>query len=124
FDVTYESDVKELNGDNKESKAGFSATIAANGTGKHTLLLLTDDKAKPADSVKANEPSNWRNSTQSADFIIITSKEFLSAVEPLRLARQSDGYKVAVVNIEDIYDEFSYGNKSPKAVKDFLAYAK
>jgi hypothetical protein len=31
---------------------------------------------------------------------------------------------VATVDIEDIYDEFSFGHKTPYAVKDFLAYAK
>jgi len=31
---------------------------------------------------------------------------------------------VAVVDVEHIYDEFSYGDKTPQAVKDFLAYAK
>lgn len=124
FDVTYESEVKELSGNIQASKAGYSVSIAASGTGKRTLLLLTNDKIKAADSIKANDPSNWRNASQSADFIIITSKEFVSAIEPLRVTRQSEGYKVAVVDIEDVYDEFSYGNKSPKAVKDFLAYAK
>ncbi len=28
-----------------------------------------------------------------------------------------------MVDIEDVYDEFSYGQKTPQAVKDFLAYA-
>jgi hypothetical protein len=31
--------------------------------------------------------------------------------------------KVAVADIEDVFDEFSFGNKSPVAVKDFLLYA-
>jgi hypothetical protein len=38
-------------------------------------------------------------------------------------ARQRQGYSVAVVDIEDVYDEFSYGQKTPQAVKDFLGYA-
>jgi len=32
--------------------------------------------------------------------------------------------KVALIDIEDLYDEFSFGNKSPKAIKDFLVSAK
>jgi hypothetical protein len=31
---------------------------------------------------------------------------------------------VAVVDVEDIYDEFSYGEKSSQAIKDFLQFAK
>ena len=37
--------------------------------------------------------------------------------------RQAQGHRVYVADIEDIYDEFSYGIKSPQALKDFLAYA-
>jgi hypothetical protein len=48
----------------------------------------------------------------------------MMALEPLKTLRQSQGYKVAVVDIEDVYDEFSYGNKTPQAIKDFLAYAR
>src|SRR5262249_25663267 len=35
----------------------------------------------------------------------------------------SQGYKVAVVDVEDIYDEFSYGVHTPQAVKDFLNWS-
>jgi hypothetical protein len=45
-------------------------------------------------------------------------------LQPLVALRESQGLKVALVDIEDVYDEFSFGNKSPGAVKDFLAYAK
>jgi len=31
---------------------------------------------------------------------------------------------VALIDVEDLYDESSFGNKSPKAIKDFLALAK
>ena len=31
---------------------------------------------------------------------------------------------MALIDVEDLYDEFSFGNKSPKAIKDFLASAK
>jgi hypothetical protein len=126
FDVTYESEVTEVPVDIIQGKTGYSVAIAAGGNGRRTLLALTDDKAKTIDALnlKANEPSILRSQTQGADFVIISSKEFFSAIEPLRMTRQSEGYKVAVINIEDIYDEFSYGNKSPKAIKDFLALAK
>jgi hypothetical protein len=32
--------------------------------------------------------------------------------------------KVALIDIEDLYDEFGFGNKGPKAIKDFLGLAK
>ena len=37
--------------------------------------------------------------------------------------RQSQGLSVSIVDIDDVYDEFSYGKHGPQAIKDFLAYA-
>jgi hypothetical protein len=37
--------------------------------------------------------------------------------------RQSQGLSVMLIDVEDVYDEFSYGNKTPQAIKDFLRYA-
>jgi hypothetical protein len=49
---------------------------------------------------------------------------FLDAVAPLAALRESQGIAVAVLDVEDIYDEFSYGEKDPQAIKDFLAHAR
>ena len=37
--------------------------------------------------------------------------------------RESQGLRVKVVDVADIYDEFSYGLVTPAALRDFLAYA-
>jgi len=37
--------------------------------------------------------------------------------------RQSQGLEVKMVNVQDIYDEFSYGIPTPVAIRDFLSYA-
>jgi hypothetical protein len=55
---------------------------------------------------------------------MLTRRDWFSAVEPLKALRQSQGLSVAVVDIEDVYDEFNFGNKSPQAIKDFILYAR
>ena len=47
----------------------------------------------------------------------------MPALELLKGLRQSQGLKVAIIDVDDIYDEFSFGQKSPQSVKDFLSYA-
>jgi hypothetical protein len=37
--------------------------------------------------------------------------------------REDSGLNVKVVDVTDIYDEFSYGLTTPEAIRDFLAYA-
>jgi hypothetical protein len=124
FDVSSENQVTELTGDIVESGQGFAVTVTPAEAGQRTLLALADDRKKPAAGVKANLPSNWRDPNQGANLIILTAKDFKASFESLKAARQSEGYQVALVDIEDVYDEFAFGQKSPQAIKDFLAYAK
>ena len=44
-------------------------------------------------------------------------------LDDLAALRQSQGLRVKVVDVQDIYDEFSYGMVTPQAIKDFLTYA-
>ncbi len=124
FDVTNPNAIQEVMGTIKPGKTGYSVSLIVPGTGLRTLLAMTNDVAGRVVSLAANQPSSWRQPTNAADFVIFTRRDFVSALEPLRLQRQSQGYKVVIVDIEDVFDEFSFGNKTPQAIKDFLAYAK
>jgi hypothetical protein len=42
---------------------------------------------------------------------------------PLLALRQSQGLRTKAVALEDVYDTFGFGEESPEALKDFLAYA-
>jgi hypothetical protein len=85
------------------------------------LWALADDQASQVAAITSNRPSNLRDLANAADFVIISHRDFLESVKPLQSLRESQGLSVAVVDVEDVYDEFGYGDKSPQAVKDFLA---
>lgn len=53
----------------------------------------------------------------------MSHRDFISSVGPLKALQQGQGLQVAVVDVEDLYDEFSDGHKTPYAVQDFLSYA-
>ena len=55
--------------------------------------------------------------------VIISHGSFIPSLAPLAALRQSQGLKVAVVNVEDLYDEFNFGAQSPYAVRSFLGAA-
>ncbi|MDT4969693.1 MAG: hypothetical protein QOJ64_4430, partial [Acidobacteriota bacterium] len=59
-----------------------------------------------------------------ADFVILTHRSLRDAVQPLADLRKSQGLETTVVDVEDVYDEFSYGAKSRTAITDFLSLAK
>jgi hypothetical protein len=120
FDVTDAGSVQELIGATNPAKADFSVSVKVKGTGLHRLLALGDSQIKKAVSVKANQPSRLRDSNNAADLLIVTSEAFKASLDKLKNLRQSQGYDTQVIDIEDIYDEFNAGQKSPRAVKDFL----
>ena len=103
---------------------GYSVTVVAPGTGRRTLLAFSADGVKQAAGIRADQRSSLRQKGNGADLVIITTQSLASSVEPLRALRQSQGLRVAVVDVEDIYDEFSFGQKTPQSIKDFLSFAR
>ncbi len=125
FDITNGQAPVEVRVSTEPDKAnGFNAKFTVPGSGQKTLLALTADKQKKVASYKGDERSNLRNATNQADFVIIGNKEMLPALQDLQTLRQSQRLTTMMVNVEDIYDEFSFGQKSPYAIKDFLNYTK
>ncbi len=89
---------------------------------------VADDYYLLPDSMIQNIPSDLRNPSNSADYIIITHPLFQSAAERLADYRTNNltGYstpRVKIVNVFDIYNEFSFGLLSPYALQYFAKYA-
>ncbi len=72
---------------------------------------------------KLDKPSNLRNPAHKVDYIVISHEIFLDEIKPLVEYRRKGGLDVLVVDVEDIYDEFSNGVFNPMAIKSFLRYA-
>jgi len=68
-------------------------------------------------------PSYLKSTDNEADYIFISPADFMTAIQPLVDYRASQDYEVALVDIEDIYDEFNGGVFNPEAINAFLAYA-
>ena len=88
-----------------------------------TYQLLTASQYKtPADLV-VDKPSSLKSVAHSIDYIIITHAAFPGTIQPLVDHRRDQGLRVEVVDIVDIYDEFSDGLQTDQAIRDFLSYA-
>ena len=60
-----------------------------------------------------------------AEMVIISPREFRTEADRLANHRlQRDGLSVLVVNIEDVFNEYSGGMRDPLAVRDFLVAAR
>ena len=123
-DVTDPSAPRELVGTVRAvSAGGFRVSAVPTGGGTRTLLAFTGATIDLPDSVRANAPSSWSAAANDADYVVITHGDFLSALGPLKALREAQGYHVALVDVEDVYDEFSFGEKTAQAIKDFVLRA-
>lgn len=105
------------------SAYAVSLGVPVGGTGTRTLLAFTSATTSQAASIVANQPSTLHSPQAGADIVMIANSSFISSLGPLQSLRQSQGHTVSIVDVDDIYDEFNFGNKSPYAIKTFLSTA-
>lgn len=124
FDISDPNSVAQVNAKAAKSGSGYAVRIPGSKGALRTLLAVTESQILRPAEITRNEPSDWARTDNRADFVILTHRSFRDAVKPLADLRKSQGMEVSVVDVEDVYDEFSYGAHSPVAIRDFLAWTK
>jgi uncharacterized repeat protein (TIGR01451 family) len=89
----------------------------------HRYVAATPQQFRSVLSIVAHQPTDLHNVNNGADYIIITHSDFYTDVQPLADYRAAQGLRTLVVDVQDVYDEFSGGVFDPNAIRDFLAYA-
>ena len=125
MDITVPGMPVELGGAVTLKDTGYAIgvrTLAGSrlGAGGRVLLAFSAGQMKHPAAITANRPSHWRSELDGADVVMITTHELEDALAPLVALRRSQGHSVAMVDVEDIYDEYSFGIKSPEAIRTFL----
>lgn len=103
------------------SKQIAFAAPSTGGSTTRTLFAFAENRVLAPAQVAYNEPSTWNNVTNGANLVILTNRSFLAAANTLKSARIAQGYSTVVVDVQNVYDEFSFGHHSPQAIRDFLA---
>ena len=88
-----------------------------------TYYIYISAQTKRVAKLYKNTSSDLVASENSADYIIITHKDFIETSKRLANHREQEGLKSYIVDVEDIYDEFNYGLMDPSAIKDFISHA-
>jgi hypothetical protein len=122
-DITDPGAVTALRGRIARQGASYAVSFVPQGSGTRTLLALTSAQSSHPASLMSNNSSSWHAAQAGADVVIISQADFISSLSPLRRLRQDQGHTVATVNVQDLYDEFNFGAKSPYALKRFLRTA-
>jgi hypothetical protein len=130
YDVSDHKNVKHI-GNTTISVAGPPYTVdfgdTVNATSRY-LALTSNSRLTPNAiqevtlPVSLFTPTDLLDTSNEADYIVITHADFWD--EALRLADYRDRkYRVALVDVQQIYDQFNGGLMSAEAIHDFLAYA-
>ncbi len=102
---------------------GNLLTFASDNTHRRYLVVTAAGLQKPAE-VALPSNADLRDWPEGADMIIITVPQFRDALEPLVEARQAAGLRVAMLDVDDVYDTFSYGRVDPAAIRALVDHAR
>jgi hypothetical protein len=125
MDITDPTAVEELQGVIDAEATGTSAISArVTSAGARMLFGFTGATVNKPEFLRTNQPSSWHSAGLAYDYVAITHANFASAAEELAVQRRRDGLTAAVVDVDDLYDEFNFGEKTPQAIKDFVHRAR
>ena len=78
---------------------------------------------KSPQAIVLDRPSSLTERTNQADYLMIVHPRLIEAIQPLAAFHRRRGLSVAVVDVNDIYDEFNHGILHPRAIRTFIKYA-
>jgi hypothetical protein len=104
---------------------GFSATASGIAfraeQGREYLALSAMNVLRP--EVRSPLASSLKSTQNRADYLLLAPQAFLPAAQPLVELRERQGLVVKAVSLEEVYQDFGHGERTPEAIRDFLAYA-
>ena len=113
--------------DETEGTVAFQASF--DGSGRHPRYFVSAASRwrRPA-RIELESRSSLKSPDNGAEYVIITHGDFRNASERLAAWRAEDDrfglpMSTTVVDVSDIYDEFSAGLLDPMAIRSFVNYA-
>jgi len=125
FDITDHKTVKQLtNLAFDAADASLARFQAAQTAGSVREFIAVGPKGfRTAANVQRAANSNLHGLSGGADFVILSPPDFLADAERLRAHReQTDQLRSLVVNLSQVYNEFSSGVVDPLSIREFLKY--
>ncbi|MEO8504848.1 MAG: C25 family cysteine peptidase [Acidobacteriota bacterium] len=122
FDVGNPLQPRSLVGATSTSNAGLFGIGFTPPSGSSTYAAIGPNGGKTP-SLRPWIDGQLKASGRGADYLVVTTAALSSAAQRLANARQMQGLRTAVVDVEAVMNEFNGGRSNPHALHDFLAYA-
>lgn len=86
-------------------------------------LAVAFPAGRVATVVEGDADSNLKATSNAARYLILTPASLRAGADALANYRRARFQQRMVVDVQDVYDEFSYGLEDPRSIRTFLAYA-
>lgn len=99
------------------NKVNFSTTL----TGRYAIVRLGSELAPFR--LATGSVVNLKSPTWHLDHLTITEPGLLAEAQAIKNHRIAQGLLAELVSIDDVYDNFNFGIRDPRALQSFLGYA-
>ena len=123
YDVTDAQHPVPLQGATVTGGAGYTLSFSDAPPEPVDYFVCTSAQVRSPVSILPDVPSDLRAGSNGADYLVIAHADLLSALQPLVAHRRDQGLVVSLVDVQDVYDEFTGGLLDPEAIREFVAYA-
>jgi MYXO-CTERM domain-containing protein len=120
FDVTDPNGPFELAGAPLSTADGYGLLVQAPAGGGARIVRVQSSAGLAApDAVTANAPSGICQAA-GAEVAVLAPRAFFAALTPWVAARRAAGWSVELDDIEDVFDEMTFGAHRAAAITDFV----
>jgi uncharacterized repeat protein (TIGR01451 family) len=113
-----------------DPQGGYAATFTNVSGGTRTVTAFDSSRVLAAGELATSTPSTWSDTNGNSngskgpgDFYIISNRSFIPAAQSLKAVRDGEGTDTRIIDVDDLYDEFNFGIRSPNAIKSFFQMA-
>lgn len=103
--------------DIRNGDSGYTVSFADVST-NHEYIVFNDSMIKSPVLEPANEITGLID--REVQYLMISHPDFISSLTPLVNYHESNGLKVKVVDVSDIYASYSYGLIDPDAIRQYI----
>ncbi len=127
LDVTQSGDYRWLGLSSRGGEYWVQVTASSQDQSRELIAFMPDqvqtlEAATACGSACRVTPQNLHGIQTWPDFVIITPKQFIEQSTALADRRRAEGLTVEVVDVQQIYNEFSGGLQDVRGIRDYLKF--
>lgn len=87
------------------------------------LHPVREDELLNPTGVRALAEDRWHEPATGFDYLIVSHASLIDSIRPLADFHEQRGLKVAVIDVQDVYDTFNDGITHPQAIRNLVEHA-